>query len=149
MGFTLSQLGEKNKQRLAYTFEDGDVFHYWVSVNRMSFSMMNRLRAAASELGTMEEDEDDSRKQEAVIVLMELMVDWDLVDEDGNKAPIDKDNVLSLPLSMLTSMLETIMESISPNPQSATSSSGGTSTRKSRKSNTKLAEVPASRTGSA
>jgi hypothetical protein len=127
MGFTLDQLAEKAKKSLFIEFEDGDKFNYAVSVNRMTFPMMSRLEKASQTLG----DEDDTldNRQEAVGVMMELLIDWDLVDEKGRKLPINKDNALKLPLAMLLQMINDTMEAVTPNEESATSSSGGSKTQ--------------------
>lgn len=44
--------------------------------------------------------------ERALRALSRMIVDWNLTDEDGNKLPIDLDNIKKLPLQDITEIIE-------------------------------------------
>lgn len=48
--------------------------------------------------------------------LLRLLLDWDVVDEDGNKLEISEETLIDLPMAFLTDMVNAIWENINPNP---------------------------------
>lgn len=69
---------------------------------------------------------DEQRGGAALVALFaDCLIEWDIVDDDGQPLPVTEETLRHLPTVFLAQMAQAITEDMRPNPRSAGSSGAG------------------------
>jgi len=60
-----------------------------------------------------------------IVLLREILVSWDLLDDNDQPLPVDERTLRGLPITLLSRVAEAISDDMRPNPQSGGRSAAG------------------------
>ena len=108
MGVKLSQLGSKKREAQV---EYGDDI---VAITYLPGKFTPRVEARLNEAQA-----ENKTSQEVAQVLSEVLVRWDVLDDNGKPLKPTAELMMDMPLSFLTIIAKTLGEDMSPNAKSA------------------------------
>lgn len=125
MGFRISKLSGNREEVIKSTIDFGEngTLTMWSTPGKLTVSTARRLTLAEkqSDFGTL------------VDILLSVIVDWDMVDDNDEKLPLEPGSLDGMPISGLMTMLDAMGKSSTQEPTKPASSPSTSIARTSRK----------------
>jgi hypothetical protein len=124
MPFSLSDLNKKTRTvTVEYLGESAQVVYRPNNMTLRAQIVAGSLTmmARGGELGGQTIGEATAAFSDLASSLVDLIVSWDILSEDGDPLPVTRDTVKALPLNLTVAIFSAIMNDTAPNPKAGES----------------------------